>query len=48
MLKARGILEGEHPLDLRSSAVLVAACRLKFEMNRTFPAYSLIVKVLQG
>ena len=48
MLKSHGILEGEHLLDLRSSAVLVTAFRLKFEMNRTFPAYSLIVKVLQG
>lgn len=46
--KAPGILEGRHLVDLRSWAVLETTFRLKIEMNRTFPASSLIVKVIQG
>lgn len=42
--KAHGILEGKHLVDLRIWVVLETAFRLKIEMNRTFPASSLIVK----
>ena len=41
-------MEGKRLVDLRIWVVLETAFRLKIEMNRTFPASSLIVKVIQG